>query len=167
MGPSSCVHSVPAPLLQEVGSSYAHCVPLRFCRKWGPSSCVHSVLHHSYRKWGPSSRVHCVPAPLPQEMCTPLQGDSTNCKTQPPAPTELSWRSHLTNRRAPRAPMQPRLIHTTQPVVSTRAALCPKPTSAHVLCPRLLEGNDERRRLHRKSMINLDIICCVPLRVSC
>ena len=100
--------------------------------------------HRSHRKYALLSRV-TVP--------------TVKLNPPPPQSSGLSWRSGLTHRRAPHAaPPHPRRtacrLHTGFP-------------SARVLGPRLLEGNDERRRLHRKSMINLDVICCVPLRVTC
>lgn len=118
----------------------------------GPSSCVHCVLIHSCRKWGPpraSTLSHSTPTgsgvPPPVSTANPhgshrkctllLHSASANCKTTPhPRPGALGSPGAHTSHTAghPMHPMQPRLIRTAQPVVTTRASLCPKPTSAHV-----------------------------------
>ena len=153
-----CIH----PLLQEVGSSCVHCVLIHSCRKWSPSSCIHSVPQHSHRKWVPppmSTVYSSTPAgsgfliPCPLRTHTAPTGNVHSCSTapaptvkQPPTPAQgsgLSWRSHLTPRRAPHAPHaalpQP---HSTACRHHTGLPLPQAHIGPRVLCPRLLEGND-------------------------
>lgn len=146
------------------------CVLILSCRKWGPSSCVLCPTALPPRKW-----VHSLPCPLrtlmapTQEMCTPAPQAPAPAVKQPPTPAPGLWAllgAHTSHRRAPHTPLAaPPHPHSTA-CRHHRGLPLPQAHIGPACSLSTSLGGNDKEEIAQKSMINVDITCCVPLTVT-